>query len=135
MKIIGIGNDIVDIRRIKSLVTKYGSRFTNRIFTEIEQKRSCMLSDSYSSYAKRFAAKEACSKALGSGFSNGVHLRDIGVTNLDSGQPEIVLKNGAKNKLESLVSEKMEFEISISLSDSYPWAIAMVVISESKIDV
>ena len=105
MKIIGIGNDIVDIRRIESLVTKYGSRFTNRVFTEIEQKRSSMLSDSYSSYAKRFAAKEACSKALGSGFSSGVHLRDIGVTNLDSGQPEIVLKNGAKNKLESLVSE------------------------------
>ena len=94
-----------------------------------------MLSDSYSSYAKRFAAKEACSKALGSGFSSGVHLRDIGVTNLDSGQPEIVLKNGAKNKLESLVSERMEFEINISLSDSYPWAIAMVVISASKIDV
>ena len=135
MKIIGIGNDIVDIRRIESLVTKYGSRFTNRVFTEIEQKRSSMLSDSYSSYAKRFAAKEACSKALGSGFSNGVHLRDIGVTNLDSGQPEIVLKNGAKNKLESLVSERMEFEINISLSDSYPWAIAMVVISASKIDV
>jgi holo-[acyl-carrier protein] synthase len=135
MKIIGIGNDIVDIRRIESLVTKYGSRFTNRVFTEIEQKRSSMLSDSYSSYAKRFAAKEACSKALGSGFSSGVHLRDIGVTNLDSGQPEIVLKNGAKNKLESLVSERMEFEINISLSDSYPWAIAMVVISASKIDV
>ena len=132
MKIIGIGNDIVDIRRIESLVTKYGSRFTNRIFTEIEQKRSCMLSDSYSSYAKRFAAKEACSKALGSGFSNGVHLRDIGVTNLDSGQPEIVLKNGAKNKLESLVSERMEFEMYVPLKGGCTFS-KFLFISSNKI--
>src|SRR5262249_31679350 len=100
--IIGLGSDAVDIRRIERTIERYGDRFLNRIFTEVERQKSARRRLRAASYAKRFAAKEACAKALGTGLSNGVFWRDMGVVNLASGKPTMKLTGGAAERLASL---------------------------------
>lgn len=127
--ILGLGNDTVDIRRIERSIEKYGERFLNRIFTELERAKSDRRRDRASSYAKRFAAKEACSKALGTGISMGVFWRDMGVTNQPTGQPVLVLTGGAANRLAELTPAGHIAQIHLSLTDDYPTAQAIVIIS------
>ena len=126
--IIGIGSDLSDIRRVADTLTRFGERFTNRIFTEIERTRSERKPDRASSYAKRFAAKEACSKALGTGFRRGVFWRDMGVVNLPSGQPTLKLTGHAAEHLARLTPPGHEARIHLTLSDEHPYALAFVVI-------
>ncbi len=121
--IIGIGSDLCDIRRIEKSLERFGDRFTNKVFTEIERKP-----DRASSYAKRFAAKEACSKALGTGLKRGVHLAGMGVVNLPSGKPTMALTGGALEQLKSMTPEGMEAVIHLSLTDDHPYAQAFVII-------
>ena len=126
--IIGIGNDIVDIRRIEETLNRYGSRFTDRIFTEIEKKKSDKRAMRAASYAKRFAAKEACSKALGTGFRRGVFWKDMGVVNEMSGRPTMVLTGGAKAQLERLIPEGKTAKVHLTITDDHPYAQAVVII-------
>jgi holo-[acyl-carrier protein] synthase len=126
--IVGIGSDLCDIRRIEKTLTRFGSRFTNRIFTDIEQSRSDARATRASSYAKRFAAKEACAKALGTGLTIGVAWREMGVVNLASGKPTLQLTGGAAARLASLVPEGKQAHIHLTISDEYPYAQAFVVI-------
>src|SRR5437773_11660113 len=127
--ILGIGNDIIDIRRVEASIERFGRRFTDRIFTEIEQKKSDRRANRAASYAKRFAAKEACSKALGTGFRAGVFWRDLGVVNLPSGKPTLVLTGGAAERLAALTPPGMRAQIDLSLTDDQPQAQAIVIIS------
>jgi holo-[acyl-carrier protein] synthase len=127
--IIGIGNDIVDIRRIEKALEKFGERFVNRLFTEIERAKSENRANRAASYAKRFAAKEACAKALGTGLKSGVFWRDMGVVNLPSGQPTIELTGGAAERLCRMIPNGWIPAISLSLTDDYPLAQAIVIIS------
>lgn len=127
--IIGIGSDLIDIRRIEKTLDRFGSRFTERLFTELERVKSDGRRNRAASYAKRFAAKEACSKALGTGFRRGVFWRDLGVANLPSGKPIMVLTGGAKRRLEELTPAGMDVQIDLSLSDDFPMAQAIVIIS------
>ena len=127
--IIGIGSDLSDIRRVAETLERFGERFTNRIFTEIERARSERKPDRASSYAKRFAAKEACAKALGTGVPRrGVHWADMGVVNLRSGKPTMALTGGAAARLAEIIPEGMVPVIHLSLTDDYPWAQAFVII-------
>lgn len=127
--IIGIGSDLIDIRRIERVLETYGDKFIARIFTEEEQRRSERRAHRAASYAKRYAAKEACSKALGTGFRKGVYWRDLGVVNLATGQPTLVLTGGALKRLESLVPAGMVAKIELTLTDEPPLASAFVIIS------
>ena len=127
--IIGIGSDLIDIRRIEKTLDRFGSRFTERLFTELERVKSDGRRNRAASYAKRFAAKEACSKALGTGFRRGVFWRDLGVANLPSGKPIMVLTGGAKRRPEELTPAGMDVQIDLSLSDDFPMAQAIVIIS------
>jgi len=127
--IIGIGNDLVDIRRIECTLKRFDARFINRVFTQTEQQKSDRRADPASSYAKRFAAKEACSKALGTGFRRGVYWRDMGVINLQGGKPTMHLTGGAAARLAELVPAGMEAQIDVSLTDEPPLAQAIVIIS------
>jgi len=128
--ILGIGSDLVDIRRVAATLERHGDRFTQRCFTPTERARAERKSHARAaSYAKRFAAKEACAKALGTGMSRGVFWRDMGVTNLAGGQPTLALTGGAAERLASLVPPGYKSVIHVSLSDDYPWAQAFVVIS------
>jgi holo-[acyl-carrier protein] synthase len=128
--IIGLGNDLIDIRRIERTLERFGPRFTARIFTEIEQSKSDRRAQRAASYAKRFAAKEACAKALGTGVPRrGVHWRDLGVVNLPSGKPTMALTNGAARRLEELTPDGMKVQIDLTLTDDYPLAQAIVIIS------
>jgi holo-[acyl-carrier protein] synthase len=127
--ILGVGNDMVDIRRIETSLERFGDRFINRVFTEIEQQKSDRRAQRAASYAKRFAAKEACSKALGTGFRKGVFWRDMGVVNLASGRPTMVLRGGAAAQLASLVPADHEPDIHLTITDDFPWAQAIVIIS------
>ncbi len=132
--ILGLGNDLIDIRRIEKTLERFGDRFLRRVFTEIERQRSerrAMVRAS--SYAKRFAAKEACSKALGTGFRQGVFWRDIGVVNLPSGRPTLNLTGGAAEHLRELVPPGAEARIDLTLTDDYPMAQAIVIISALKL--
>ncbi len=126
--IIGIGNDMVDVRRIEETLNKFGARFTDRIFTEVEKNKSDKRAMRAASYAKRFAAKEACSKALGTGFSSGVFWKDMGVVNELSGRPTMVLTGGAKAQLERLIPEGKTAKLHLTITDDYPYAQAMVII-------
>lgn len=126
--IIGIGNDIVDIRRVESMLTRFGDRFTLRIFTEIERARSDGRAARGASYAKRFAAKEACSKALGTGFRAGVFWRDLGVVNLRSGQPTMALTGGAAARLAMMIPPGHSPSIHLTITDDFPMAQAFVII-------
>lgn len=126
--IIGIGNDTLDIRRMEKVLERHGERFTHRIFTEIEVAKSERRRQRAASYAKRFAAKEACSKALGTGLSQGVFWRDMGVVNLPSGKPTMILTRGAAKRLADLVPVGHHAEIHLTLTDDFPMAQALVII-------
>ena len=127
--ILGIGSDIIDIRRVERTLGRFGRRFTDRIFTEIEQKKSDRRANRAASYAKRFAAKEACSKALGTGFRAGVFWRDLGVVNLPSGKPTLVLTGGAAERLAAITPPGMRAQIDLTITDDFPQAQAIVIIS------
>ena len=127
--ILGVGNDMVDIRRIEQTLERFGDRFVNRIFTDVERAKSDRRAQRAASYAKRFAAKEACSKALGTGFRKGVFWRDMGVVNLPGGRPTLVLTGGAAEHLGSLVPAGMQPDIHLTITDDFPWAQAIVIIS------
>ena len=127
--ILGIGSDLCDIRRIEKVIERHGDRFINRVFTDVERSRAERKAGRIETYAKRFAAKEACSKALGTGLRNGVFWRDMGVVNLPSGQPTLELTGGAAKRLAEITPEGMKAEISLTLTDDYPLAQAIVIIS------
>ena len=127
--ILGLGNDLVDIRRIEKSLARFGERFIQRVFTETERKRSEGRATRVGSYAKRFAAKEACSKALGTGFRRGVFMRDMGVINLRSGKPTLALTGGALAQLQAITPAGMRAQIDLTLTDEYPLAQAIVIIS------
>ena len=127
--ILGIGNDLVDIKRIESSLERFGDRFIKRIFTEVEQRRSEGRAERAASYAKRFAAKEACSKALGTGLRRGVFWRDMGVINLRGGKPTMALTGGALALLVEMTPAGMTAQIDLTVTDEYPLAQAFVIIS------
>jgi holo-[acyl-carrier protein] synthase len=127
--IIGIGNDIIDIRRVERTLERFSERFIQRIFTTTERARSERRAGRVESYAKRFAAKEACSKALGTGFRRGVYWRDMGVVNMASGKPTMELKGGAAKRLAELVPAGMTAQIDVTITDEPPIAQAFVIIS------
>jgi holo-[acyl-carrier protein] synthase len=126
--ILGIGSDLSDIRRIQASLDRFGDRFRNRCFTEIERRRSEAKPDAASSYAKRFAAKEACAKALGTGLRRGVFWRDMGVVNLRSGQPTLALTGGAAVRLAEMTPLGHRAVIHLSMTDDHPYAQAFVII-------
>ena len=126
--IIGLGSDLCDIRRIQNSLDRFGTRFTQRLFTDIERERSERKPDAAASYAKRFAAKEACSKALGTGFRRGVFWRDMGVVNLRSGQPTLALSGGAAERLAQMLPDGMRGVIHLTMTDDHPYAQAFVII-------
>ena len=126
--IIGIGNDTIDIRRVEKVLDRHGERFTTRIFTDIEVRKSERRRLRAASYAKRFAAKEACAKALGTGMSGGVFWRDLGVVNLPSGKPTMALTGGAAKRLAALTPPGHRSEIHVTITDDFPLAQAMVII-------
>ncbi len=128
--ILGLGSDLCDIRRIEASLAKFGDRFTHRVFSEVERARAERRPHARAaSYAKRFAAKEACAKALGTGFRDGVFLSDLSVVNLPSGQPALELHGGALARLRSMLPPGHAAHIALSLTDEYPYAFAQVIIS------
>ncbi|WP_300576792.1 holo-ACP synthase [Phenylobacterium sp.] len=126
--IIGLGSDLADIRRIEKTLERFGERFVKRIFTDIEVRRSERKPDRAASYAKRFAAKEACSKALGTGFRRGVFWRDMGVANMPSGAPTMALTNGALKRLQEITPAGHRAVVHVTLTDDHPYAQAFVII-------
>jgi holo-[acyl-carrier protein] synthase len=126
--IIGLGSDLIDIRRVERSLERFGQRFIQRIFTEVEQAKSDRRRERAASYAKRFAAKEACAKALGTGMSHGVFWRDMGVVNLPGGKPTMKLQNGAAKRLADLLPAGYEARIHLTITDDFPLAQAFVVI-------
>jgi holo-[acyl-carrier protein] synthase len=127
--ILGVGTDLIDIRRVERTLARFGARFRDRVFTEIEQARAERHVNPAAAYAKRYAAKEACAKALGTGFRQGVYWRDIGVVNGGSGMPILKLQHGAAARLAALTPHGMVAKIDLSLTDEPPYAHGMVVIS------
>ncbi len=127
--ILGVGNDLIDIRRIEKTLERYGERFTARVFTDLERKKSDARRQRAASYAKRFAAKEACAKALGTGLRCGVYWRDMGVVNLPSGRPTLRLTGGAAKVLKELTPDGFEARIDLTITDDFPLAAAIVIIS------
>jgi holo-[acyl-carrier protein] synthase len=127
--IIGIGSDLVDIRRIDATIERYGARFLDRIFTHTEKAKSDRRAERSASYAKRFAAKEACAKALGTGLRRGVFWRDIGVVNLPGGKPSLKLTGGALARLQAITPTGHTPQIDLSITDDFPLAQAIVIIS------
>jgi holo-[acyl-carrier protein] synthase len=126
--IIGIGNDLIDIRRIERTLERFGDRFVERIFTPAEQARAERKPGRAATYAKRFAAKEAGAKALGTGMAGGVFLSDIGVENAEGGRPMLVLTGGAARRLQAITPEGMQARIHLTLTDEHPYAFAQVII-------
>ena len=127
--ILGIGQDIVDIRRVEKVIERHGDRFLSRIFTEVERARAERRAKSVETYAKRFAAKEACAKALGTGIRQGVWWRDMGVVNLPGGRPTMKLTGGAAARLDKLTPAGHAARIDLTITDEYPLAQAFVIIS------
>jgi holo-[acyl-carrier protein] synthase len=129
--ILGLGSDICDIRRIERVLERFGPRFVARVFTETERRRADRRSGQARSgtYAKRFAAKEACAKALGTGFAQGVFMTDLGVVNLPGGQPTLALAGGALVRLRALTPAGMTARVDLTMTDEYPYAYAQVIIS------
>lgn len=127
--IIGIGSDLIDIRRIEKTLARFGDRFTNRCYTEIERRKSDKRLLRAESYAKRYAVKEACSKALGTGFRKGVFWRDMGVVNLPGGKPTLELTGGALARLNDIVPDGMDVQIDLTITDEPPIAEALVIIT------
>ena len=126
--ILGIGTDLANIDRIQGVLSRHGDRFRNRVFTETEQAKASRRKDEAGTYAKRWAAKEACSKALGTGLRMGIAWRDMSVTNLSSGQPVMEIMGWAKNRLDEMTPSDHEAIVHVSLTDDHPWAQAYVVI-------
>ena len=126
--ILGIGTDLVDIRRIEKSIARHGERFTTRVFTEVERARAESRPHPIAAYAKRFAAKEACCKALGSGISEGVFWTDMSVVNLPNGRPTFELSGGAADKLKQMLPEGHRAVVHLTITDDHPWAQAFVVI-------
>jgi holo-[acyl-carrier protein] synthase len=126
--IIGLGSDLIDIRRVEKTLERYGPRFISRVFTEVEQRKSERRAQRAATYAKRFAAKEACAKALGTGLRAGVFWRDMGVINLPSSQPTMKLTGGAAKRLAQITPTGMTAHINLTLTDDYPLAQAIVII-------
>ena len=126
--IIGIGSDLIDIRRIEKTIAKHGDRFVSRVFTDVEQARAEGRRQTMASYAKRFAAKEACAKALGCGISDGVFFKDMGVVNRPGGQPELELTGGAARRLEAMLPAGTRPKIHLTITDDFPLAQAFVII-------
>lgn len=127
--IIGIGSDLIDIRRIEKTLERFSGRFIARVFTDVEREKSDRRANRAASYAKRFAAKEACSKALGTGIRMGVNWREMGVVNLPSGQPTMRLTGSAAERLARLTPPGLVPRIDVTITDDYPLAQAFVVIS------
>jgi holo-[acyl-carrier protein] synthase len=127
--IIGLGSDITDARRVAKVIERHGERFLTRVFTDIERAKADRRKNRVETYAKRFAAKEACAKALGTGIRNGVWWRDMGVINLPSGRPTMKLTGGALKRLQALIPEGHEAQIDLTIADERPMAVAFVVIS------
>ena len=129
--ILGVGNDLCDIRRIEKTLERFGARFVERVFTDAEKAKAERRTEKLraATYAKRFAAKEACAKALGTGFRDGVFLKDIGVVNLASGQPTLKLEGGAARRLAELIPAGMVAHIALTMTDEYPLAEAVVIVS------
>jgi len=127
--ILGIGTDLVDIRRIERTIARHGDRFLHRVFTATERELAECRVNRAATYAKRFAAKEACAKALGTGFRDGVFFRDLGVVNLPSGRPTMELAGAALCRLQAIVPAGFEPHIDVAITDEYPMAQAFVVIS------
>jgi holo-[acyl-carrier protein] synthase len=127
--ILGIGNDLIDIRRIDKTIQKHGERFLNRVYTNIERAKSDRRAARAASYAKRFAAKEACAKALGTGLNQGVYWRDMGVVNLPGGKPTLRLTGGALKRLEKITPAGHRAQIDLTITDDFPLAQAIVIIS------
>ncbi|HEY1630180.1 MAG TPA: holo-ACP synthase [Rhizomicrobium sp.] len=126
--IIGLGNDLIDIRRIEKSIERFGDRFLDRIFTEVEKKKSDRRAARAASYAKRFAAKEACAKALGTGLRRGVFWRDMGVVNLAGGKPTMKLTGGALKRLVEITPPGHDALIELTITDDFPLAQAIVII-------
>ena len=126
--IIGLGSDLIDIRRIERTLERHGERFTNRVFTEVERTKSDRRKERAASYAKRFAAKEACAKALGTGLARGVFWRDMGVVNLPGGKPTMKLTGGAANRLAAMVPPGHTASVHLTITDDFPLAQAFVII-------
>ncbi|MEL6583987.1 MAG: holo-ACP synthase [Pseudomonadota bacterium] len=131
--ILGIGTDLANIDRIGRTMERFGDRFLNRVFTDVEQKRSDNRAERVASYAKRWAAKEACSKALGTGLRMGIAWKDMAVSNLRTGQPVMQVTGWAKDRLESMTPEGHEAIIHVTLTDDHPWAQAFVLIEARPI--
>jgi holo-[acyl-carrier protein] synthase len=131
--ILGVGSDLIDIRRIERTLERYGDRFLDRVFTAEERRKAERRANRAATYAKRYAAKEACSKALGTGFRSGVYWRDLGVVNLPSGRPTLILTGGALSRLESMTPPGMRARIDVTLTDEPPMAQALVIISAEPI--
>jgi holo-[acyl-carrier protein] synthase len=127
--IMGLGSDLCDIRRIEKILEAHGERFVTRLFTDIERARSEKRAARAASYAKRFAAKEACAKALGTGLNHGVYWRDMGVVNLPGGQPSMALTGGALARLKAITPPGHRAQINLSITDDFPMAQAIVIIS------
>jgi holo-[acyl-carrier protein] synthase len=127
--ILGLGSDLIDIRRIEQIIERFGDRFLDRIFTDGERQRCDRRADRAASYARRFAAKEACAKALGTGFRGGVFWRDLGVVNLPSGQPSMRLTGGALQRLAAITPAGMTARLDVTLTDEPPIAQAVVIIT------
>jgi len=127
--ILGLGSDMIDIRRIEQAIERFGDRFLDRIFTDAERSKCDRRANRSASYARRFAAKEACSKALGTGFRDGVFWRDLGVVNLASGQPSMRLTGGALRRLEEITPDGMTARLDVTLTDEPPLAQAVVIIT------
>jgi holo-[acyl-carrier protein] synthase len=127
--ILGVGSDLIDISRIERVIDRFGERFLDRIFTEVERGKSDRRMNRAASYAKRYAAKEACAKALGTGFRAGVFWRDLGVVNLPSGRPSMVLTGGALERLQAMLPPGMAARIDLTITDEPPLAQALVIIS------
>jgi holo-[acyl-carrier protein] synthase len=127
--IIGIGADLADIRRIERTLERFGERFIQRVVTEVVQAKSARRRERVASYAKRWAAKEACAKALGTGLRMGVAWREMGVVNLASGQPTMRITGGASARLDGLIPAGMQPRIHVTITDDHPWAQAFVVIA------
>jgi holo-[acyl-carrier protein] synthase len=130
--IIGVGSDLIDIDRVAKTIERFGDRFIQRIYTPIEIARAERRADRVATYAKRYAAKEACAKALGTGFRKGVFWRDLGVVNLPGGRPTLALTGGAKARLDALTPAGMVARIDLTITDEYPLAQALVIISAER---
>jgi holo-[acyl-carrier protein] synthase len=127
--ILGLGNDLIDIRRIEKTIATHGERFLDRVYTDIERAKSDRRAQRAASYAKRFAAKEACAKALGTGLNHGVYWRDMGVVNLPGGKPTMALTGGALKRLEKITPLGYRAQIDLTITDDFPLAQAIVIIS------